>query len=888
MSAHDANTSSARILANAVTQHIVRQALAKGSMLLGVKAGGLVLIVVSVLVLLVLIIAAVTGAVIQTSTLVWPVPLAADGSDYVAGGWRISSRFGWREQPDGRMEFHDGLDVIAPVDRACPFGYHCGIAAMVDGQVQYVGWDQAGARNPERAGGGQLVTVANGQDDHEILFAHLEPYRLYVQLQGRIDDAYGRYDAARDYAPIGDGARMPDLDDGTIALTCAGDMPTFVPTRTGPGTVTFLYDRPADCSTTVTWGQRGDGWAGWVPDVPHDSTLTWKTPIILGQRAEDVALRFRAHLVPPPPPPTVTPTATMVLPTTHPQHGAVALPTPRVGTNRAGEVPGCASVADGRRRCVWALAAIPAHDAPHDAPLIWGETYASAAERAPGQRFQYSIVVSSSASTSTQVRVTDVLDAHLDLHDIQASGGTCQVVQQQITCHLTTQADAAAVVTIVVHVHPTTPSGTVLENAALLTLPDGTTRPTRPAIVLIQGMPVTPVSPTAQATMTPWPTPTDPPSFTPTPTDPLPTATPSPGCALHPLVPLAGVRAPQPRLVDAAAASFAEVRAAIHLRTGIDVLAVLADVLRAPEYRSTKPGVLDTSWHKAGRAIDLDQGGPFVRVAEGRMVRLYVNGVDITAIFAAAGWQRIPAQGETAEWWHYEYHPEGIAWTSAMRHVWSIARLRAAFPQIGWDQIGCGDGGDAPPISPPVRGDTECVLGQPTYTTVVETLNGCGPPVRVGTPVYQLDSLLGFVGLSGQTTGPHLHLGLAVRSYDGTWALRNICTPEWLQGQMPPPDAACWTRMADPLDFLPRAPGNDPHLPQRQRNESGSLPLVPEGAPYQLPPPNAPDSLVFPPEPHATPVGQYWSPYAAGGRYGGSTVAAWFCTLWNGWPWCHT
>ena len=36
----------------------------------------------------------------------------------------------------------------------------------------------------------------------------------------------------------------------------------------------------------------------------------------------------------------------------------------------------------------------------------------------------------------------------------------------------------------------------------------------------------------------------------------------------------------------------------------------------------------------------------------------------------------------------------------------------------------------------------------------------------------------------------------------------NICTPEWLQGRTAPADANCFTDMADPLAFLPQAPGN--------------------------------------------------------------------------------
>jgi hypothetical protein len=101
--------------------------------------------------------------------------------------------------------------------------------------------------------------------------------------------------------------------------------------------------------------------------------------------------------------------------------------------------------------------------------------------------------------------------------------------------------------------------------------------------------------------------------------------------------------------------------------------------------------------------------------------------------------------------------------------------------------------------------------------------------------------------------------------------------------------------MADPLAFLPRAAGsvasgNDEsqQVTAHPYAASGTTPtpIIPEGAPYQLPPPNYPDSLVFTPLPAATPVGQYWSPYADGGQYGGGDVGEWFCSMWSGWPWC--
>jgi hypothetical protein len=401
-----------------------------------------------------------------------------------------------------------------------------------------------------------------------------------------------------------------------------------------------------------------------------------------------------------------------------------------------------------------------------------------------------------------------------------------------------------------------------------------------------------------------------PPSATPelpsTPMIPIPPSSPgsaTPDCASQALVQLPNVTAPNARLIAPAAASFAAVRAEILERTGVDALGVLGDVLRQPAFTTSKPGVLQASWHKAGRAVDLNQGGPFVRVAEGNRFRLYVNNVDITTIFEAHGWQRIPVQGDTAEWWHYEWHPDGIAWTSAMRQVWELSTLQAAFPAIAWSTIGCAGGSNSTggdPTTNPLESEDLCILGAPGYRSAVETFAGCGPPIRAGDKVYQLDSTLGFVGLTGQTTGPHLHLGLKVKSYDGSWPMVNICTPEWLQGRTPSADANCFTDLVDPLAFLPQAPGNTgvsgDGTPARQqlgnnRNLSGALtptPIIPEGAPYQLPPPNYPGALVFTPVPGATPIGQYWSPYADGGRYGGGGVGQWFCTnVWSGFPWCN-
>jgi hypothetical protein len=269
------------------------------------------------------------------------------------------------------------------------------------------------------------------------------------------------------------------------------------------------------------------------------------------------------------------------------------------------------------------------------------------------------------------------------------------------------------------------------------------------------------------------------------------------------------------------------------------------------------------------------------------MFRLYLKGVDITAIFAAHGWNRIPIQGSNPEWWHYEYHPDGISWTSAMLQVWPTATLQAAFPDINWAAIGCTGGAGIPQPGPgntpqPAAPDAVCVVGVPTWSSTVEYIDGCGPAVRAGEQVYHLDTAIGFVGLTGLTTGPHLHLGLQVQRYDGSYGFTDVCTEHWLQGRQKPAGTLCYTDWADPQEFLPRAPAQAP-------NGVDGQPLV-DGAPFQLPPPNYPNSLVLTPVPHATPVGQYWSPYADGGQYGGGGLSDWLkdstCRVWNGFPWC--
>jgi len=115
--------------------------------------------------------------------------------------------------------------------------------------------------------------------------------------------------------------------------------------------------------------------------------------------------------------------------------------------------------------------------------------------------------------------------------------------------------------------------------------------------------------------------------------------------------------------------------------------------------------------------------------------------------------------------------------------------------------------------------------------------------------------------------------------HDGAIHFIDICTPAWLHNRSPPPGASCVTELADPLEFLPRAPAG---------LQIAGTP-VPEGAPYQLPPPGHPGAIVGTAEDGES-TGQYWSPNADGGAYGGGDAGARLraasCAVWNGWPWC--
>jgi len=202
------------------------------------------------------------------------------------------------------------------------------------------------------------------------------------------------------------------------------------------------------------------------------------------------------------------------------------------------------------------------------------------------------------------------------------------------------------------------------------------------------------------------------------------------------LVRIENVEVASPLLNQAVADSFRQLRQEVLKQSGIDFLARLGDCFRALGYSSGKPGVAFKSWHKAGRALDLDQGGPLLRVIEpqGGAVfwRLYprcarqdgslgtqmtirpwlyssrdrdaagrftgghsgepVSGyfVNFTRLAGEYRWERIPAQrgwpgnSRTAaalwnrqEFWHFQ-RTDGLTWEEAISQVYTEDQLAAA------------------------------------------------------------------------------------------------------------------------------------------------------------------------------------------------------------------
>lgn len=167
------------------------------------------------------------------------------------------------------------------------------------------------------------------------------------------------------------------------------------------------------------------------------------------------------------------------------------------------------------------------------------------------------------------------------------------------------------------------------------------------------------------------------------------------------LVKLIGVKAPMPIMHFKAAEKFEDLRGIVANGAGFDFLATCGDIFREANFKSTKDGVADRSWHKTGRAFDYDQNSPalvlvqytkngktyfrtFLKCAKqdgslgkkqkvkdyrGYFVEAFL--FDFTEAAALVGFNQIPAWSgwenhyNRREFWHYQFD-EGLTWDAAM------------------------------------------------------------------------------------------------------------------------------------------------------------------------------------------------------------------------------
>lgn len=163
-------------------------------------------------------------------------------------------------------------------------------------------------------------------------------------------------------------------------------------------------------------------------------------------------------------------------------------------------------------------------------------------------------------------------------------------------------------------------------------------------------------------------------------------------------------KAPSPLMNSSAAAAFEMLRAKVRDGCGFDFLARLGDVHRPANFRTTKDGVANRSWHKTGRAFDYDQtckqlvivtepraGKTYFRTwlicakqdgtqGEKKLLRDYRGGsfsgwaFDFTKAAESFGFERIPAwtgwqrNYNRREFWHYQ-KTDGLSWTAAMSQI---------------------------------------------------------------------------------------------------------------------------------------------------------------------------------------------------------------------------
>lgn len=226
------------------------------------------------------------SAVLNKSTVVWPVAaptqVAPGQVDYQATGWVVSSPFGWRPNPDDptAWELHDGIDLAGPM-----FCDGCAVPPMGDVEILAVGWDQPAADAPQATGAGVVVDMALQHPEEagevRIRYGHLRPYVVWARTQTctqTID--------CPDYA---------DDDGGAVSVTCPGKVASLG----GSTRRRYVYATPGECRASVTWPET------YTPDGPTE--VTFDQQIVPGAASSNAAITFRAQK---PPPPTPTPLTT--------------------------------------------------------------------------------------------------------------------------------------------------------------------------------------------------------------------------------------------------------------------------------------------------------------------------------------------------------------------------------------------------------------------------------------------------------------------------------------------------------------------------------------------------------------------------------------------------
>lgn len=243
-------------------------------------------IALPVLVGLLLLPLLIASAVLNKSTVVWPVAAptqVSSASSYTSTGWTISSPFGWRaaRSAPSQWELHDGVDLSGPM-----FCDGCPVPPMGDVEITHVDWDQPYADDPRTAGAGVVVDMQlqHPEESGSILirYGHLQPYRVWVRTQSCTQTI--------------DCPSYQDDPVASVTVSCAG---MVIEDNMGGATHGFVYATPGECKASVNWPGE------YLPD--GTTNVSFDQQIVEGQASSNAAITFRAQR-PPPATPTLTPT----------------------------------------------------------------------------------------------------------------------------------------------------------------------------------------------------------------------------------------------------------------------------------------------------------------------------------------------------------------------------------------------------------------------------------------------------------------------------------------------------------------------------------------------------------------------------------------------------